>query len=138
MWIEKEIKKYEDNEEYILEGKILDITEQVIARVNELSWNKKILAKKMNTSQAWITKMLNGNNNFTLRTLIKLSIVLNFKLKVDFVPKTINFYQNESIQDYMTLVTVDKKVILLSESSESHTVISDDKFSKQAAIGGTA
>lgn len=138
MWIEKEIKKYEDNEEYILEGKILDITEQVIARVNELSWNKKILAKKMNTSQAWITKMLNGNNNFTLRTLIKLSIVLNFKLKVDFVPKTINFYQNEPIQDYMTLVTVDKKVILLSESSVSQTVISDDKFSKQAAIGGTA
>lgn len=138
MWIEKEIKKYEDNEEYILEGNILDITEQITTRINELSWSKKILAKKMNTSQAWITKMLNGNNNFTLRTLIKLSIVLNFRLNVDFVPKTINLYQNEPIQDYMTLVTVDKKVIPLSESSVSHTVSSDDKFSKQEAIGGTA
>ncbi len=138
MWIEKEIKKYEDNEEYILEGNILDITEQITTRINELSWSKKILAKKMNTSQAWITKMLNGNNNFTLRTLIKLSIVLNFRLNVDFVPKTINLYQNEPIQDYMTLVTVDKKVIPLSESSVSHTVSTDDKFSKQAAIGGTA
>lgn len=138
MWIENEIKKFEDNEEYILEGKILDITEQIVERVNELNWNKKILAKKMNTSQAWITKMLNGNNNFTLRTLIKLSMVLNFGLNVDFVPKTVNFSQNTLLPAYMTIVEGGKNVSLISESSVSKIVNSDDDFLKQTTSGATA
>lgn len=138
MWIEKEIKKYENNEEYILEGNILDITEQITTRINELNWSKKILAEKMNASQAWITKMLNGNNNFTLRTLIKLSIALNFKLKVDFVPKTINISQNVRIPVFMTIVEGGKNVSLFSESSVSQIVNSDDDFLKQATLGASA
>ena len=79
-WLKESINKYKNDPEYILEGKILDITEQISIRLKELKWSQKDLARAMNTSPAWVTKLLNGNNNFTLKTLSKLSYILDLEL----------------------------------------------------------
>jgi len=83
-WLKNKIKKYQNTEEYIIEKQILEITEQISIRLKELKWTKKDLAKKMNVSQAFITKLLNGNNNYTLKTLFKLSKLLDLELNVNF------------------------------------------------------
>lgn len=84
-WLKSKIEKYSKNEAYILEGKILDITEQISIRLQELGWSKKDLAEKMNVSQALVTKLLNGRNNYTLKTLVKLSEILDLNLEVNMV-----------------------------------------------------
>ncbi len=83
-WLKEKINKYQNTEEYILEKQILRITEQISIRLKELKWAKKDLASKMNVSQAFITKLLNGNNNYTLKTLFKLSKLLDLELNVNF------------------------------------------------------
>lgn len=104
MWLKKEIEKYQNSEKFNLETKIINITERICERLKELGWSKKDLAKEMNSSQAWITKMLSGDNNFTLRTLIKLSIILDLSLEINFFPKEKSISLNEdSITDYLTI-----------------------------------
>jgi transcriptional regulator with XRE-family HTH domain len=92
-WLKKGIDKYIDKEEYILEGKVLEITEQISKRLEELKWSNKDFAHKMKTSQAWITKLLNGKNNFTLKTLLKISKTLNMQLDI-------NLYKEKSQPTY--------------------------------------
>ena len=59
-WLTDGFEKFKDDPEYILEGRILDITEQISIRLKELEWSQKDFAKAMNTSPAWVTKLLNG------------------------------------------------------------------------------
>ena len=51
--------------------------------------NRAKLANLLNVSPPAVTKILNGNSNFTLKTLISLADALDMELKVDFVEKQV-------------------------------------------------
>ncbi|MGD9487584.1 MAG: helix-turn-helix domain-containing protein [Calditrichaceae bacterium] len=91
-WLKNKIEKHAKNDSYMLEGQILDITEQISIRLMELNWSKKDLAEKMNSSQAYITKLLNGKNNYTLKTLVKLAEILDVNLEINMVRKKGNIH----------------------------------------------
>ncbi len=48
---------------------ILEVTESMASMMDEQSVSRTELAKRMGKSPAFITKLLRGDNNFTLRTL---------------------------------------------------------------------
>ncbi|MFA7577204.1 MAG: helix-turn-helix transcriptional regulator, partial [Candidatus Muiribacteriota bacterium] len=64
---------------------VIKITEIICKKLREKKWTQKKLAQEMNVSEAYIAKMLNGNNNFTFSTLAKISSVLGIELKFDYV-----------------------------------------------------
>jgi len=82
-WLTSKIEKFSKEEDYILEKNILKITEQISIRLHELGLSKKDLAGRMHVSQAHITKLLNGKNNFTLKTLVKISKLLDVELNIE-------------------------------------------------------
>jgi transcriptional regulator with XRE-family HTH domain len=45
------------------------------------------LARKLGTSQAYVTKVLRGNANFTIRSMARLAMALDMELRVELVPK---------------------------------------------------
>jgi transcriptional regulator with XRE-family HTH domain len=107
-WLKTKIDKYSKNADYLLERQILEITEKISIRIQELGWSKKDFAEKMGVSQALVTKLLNGTNNFTLKTLVKISQLLDFELNIDmactkdqdiewFALKDIDIYKNITI-----------------------------------------
>jgi transcriptional regulator with XRE-family HTH domain len=62
---------------------ILGFTESVLEHLDIFGVSKKELAEKMNVSPAFVTKMISGRNNFTLRTMVKVARALD----CEFQPK---------------------------------------------------
>jgi transcriptional regulator with XRE-family HTH domain len=85
---EELFKIAEKNIDYAVEGAILAFTEQVVGRMKVLELNRTRLAEKIGVSPAYITKMLRGDTNFTLESMVKVGNALGAELKLALVPKS--------------------------------------------------
>jgi len=93
-WLVMSIKKYADlfakvetSEEYLNEMAIIDFTEDIIATMERLQVSRSDLAKRLGTSQAYVTKVLRGNVNFTLGTMTRLAHALGAVVRVHISPR---------------------------------------------------
>ncbi|MFA5479617.1 MAG: helix-turn-helix transcriptional regulator [Candidatus Muiribacteriota bacterium] len=84
-WFDNQFKELQKDSVFLKEGYVIKITEIICKKLREKKWTQKKLAQEMNVSEAYIAKMLNGNNNFTFSTLAKISSVLGIELKFDYV-----------------------------------------------------
>lgn len=128
-WLDEQVEKYKNDEEYILEGKILQLTEQISERLRILGWNKKILAEKLHTSQAWVTKLLNGENNFTLKSLVKISKVLGLELDIKFATEGLEktaVYSIADIQSQIAICKISGSVLLNPELTRINMIVSQN------------
>ncbi len=80
-------EKLKNDPLYLLEKKKIDITEQIWKIMEEEGISKSELAKRMGVSRGYITRILGGNTNFTLESLIKISMALKTDLQITFSPK---------------------------------------------------
>ena len=102
--------------EYWYQDAQLDLYAQVSAYIKKEDINKTELAKRLNVSKGYISQILNGNFNYTLKKLIELSLAIGL------VPKITYTSVNEIIEEdaklkvsYNTNVTeVIEKVVHLS------------------------
>ncbi|WP_286976218.1 helix-turn-helix transcriptional regulator [Candidatus Aquicultor secundus] len=78
----------EDREslEYKLEGVILEVTEEILGRMEQLGINKTDLARLLGVNKAAVTKFLRGSENLTLKTLVKVAMALGCDLSVTLPP----------------------------------------------------
>jgi transcriptional regulator with XRE-family HTH domain len=72
---------------YKVEGAIIEFTEQVADRIAALQLNRTEFAAKLNTSPAYVTKLLSGGTNFTLESMVKVADALDSEIRVQIVPK---------------------------------------------------
>jgi len=82
-WFNSLIKEFEGDLDYEFEGVILDVTEQIVKLMKTHNINRKKLADKLGCSTAYITKLLRGNQNLTLKKLLEVSLALNSKIKIE-------------------------------------------------------
>jgi transcriptional regulator with XRE-family HTH domain len=61
---------------------IIEFTEAVLEQLELHNMSKMDLAERMNVSPAYITKLIGGSNNFTLRTMVKIARSLGCELKL--------------------------------------------------------
>jgi len=73
--------------EFELEGAKLEITEELLALMEEQKISRSELARRMEVKPSRITSMLNGANNFTLETLIRAARAVNASLKLHLSPR---------------------------------------------------
>jgi transcriptional regulator with XRE-family HTH domain len=74
-----------ENQKLVAEEElILEATEQIWAQLEKLDISKKILAEKLGKSKAFVSQILNGNRNMTLRTLADIGFVLDMKPRFAF------------------------------------------------------
>lgn len=67
----------ESHPDYWIDGPISEFTEDLARLMKEQGVTRAELARRLGTSRAYITKMLGGNANFTLLTMVKLAMVLD-------------------------------------------------------------
>ena len=72
--------------EYRQEALVLEISARVHARLQQLGMSQAELARRMGVSRPMITKLLTGNSNFQLKTLLRLGDALDLDLTIDFTP----------------------------------------------------
>ena len=71
---------------YWTELAINQCAEDVFGWMQKKGWSKADLAREMGVSQAYITKIMKGNANFTLASMTKLARVLGARLELKLVP----------------------------------------------------
>lgn len=79
------IDDVEETDEYHIEGLKLEITEQIFQAMEDKKVSQSELARRLGKNRAFISKILQGKNNFTLKTLVliarKLGMEWEMKLR---------------------------------------------------------
>ena len=67
---------------YHVEGAIIEFTEE-ICRIMEVQGVSKVeLAKRLECKPAFVTKLLSGQNNFTIETMVRVARALESEIKI--------------------------------------------------------
>lgn len=72
----------EQHEDYWLAGAILEFTESVVREMERRGMTRTELAQRLGATPAYVTKILRGQVNFTLATMVKLARALDAELSV--------------------------------------------------------
>lgn len=91
-----------DSEEYKVQHVISEITEDVVARMTVSHMSRQDLANELGVSPAMVTKLLRGQNNFTVRTLVQMATALGCNVSVKMPPcgfRTVPFFIGEDTAD---------------------------------------
>lgn len=67
----------EHSRAFLEEGLILEATEAICGAMEKRCMSKAALAGRLGTSKAYVTQLLNGNRNMTLRTFASIAFALN-------------------------------------------------------------
>jgi transcriptional regulator with XRE-family HTH domain len=73
---------------YKVQGVIIEITEQIVEKMNTMGMSKSELASKIDASAPYITKLLRGKTNFTAESIVKVADALNCDVEVRLVPRS--------------------------------------------------
>ena len=76
----------EASDDYWLAGAVQDFTEEIFGLMERKGVTRSELARRLGTSPAYITKILRGNANFTLATMVRLARALGADLRVQLTP----------------------------------------------------
>ncbi len=83
-WFNDKLSAMKEDADFRLEMIILDLTEKISVRMKEKGITRAKLAEILGVTPAAVTKLLNGNPNFTLKTLLKVADALGLEFAVSF------------------------------------------------------
>lgn len=72
----------EQSETFDMEASKFDISEDIFSMMERQDVSKAKLARRLGKSRAYVTKILQGNANFTLESLVKIARALDCRLDV--------------------------------------------------------
>ena len=81
----------EDMKFYLQEKLILEVTNRIAEMMQKKNVSKSALAGKLGRTKGFITQLLNGNANMTLRTISDVMWALDSTLKVQPEPANIDY-----------------------------------------------
>ena len=70
-----------DSDTYLLESAKIDFTEEIYKCMKDKKLSRKALADKLGSSPAYVTKILRGNANFTLESMVKIAKAIGCELR---------------------------------------------------------
>jgi len=94
--IEAKIEQFRDRPGFVAHQVLLDLNEQILGRMNELGLRSKDLADLLGVSRAYVTRLLDGKPNLTVRSLAAIAIALETQLNVSLQPRAIRSWGAES------------------------------------------
>jgi len=86
-WFLENLEKVQKTFDYRLENILLEVGENIALFMKEQNLSRAQMADRLGVSRAYVTKILNGNPNLTIKSLLSLSDVLEKDLVISFRPK---------------------------------------------------
>ena len=86
-WFRDLLGADENDPDALTEDLVLDVTEQLYRRMQERGMRPSELAKRLGVSRAFVSQLLNGKSNMTLRTLVGVAFALSLRIRIEFQPK---------------------------------------------------
>ena len=79
--------KARESATYWAEQATIDFTAALAERMKELRMSRAQLANRLGTSQAYVTKALSGNTNFTIKSMAALAHALGQRVTIQLEPQ---------------------------------------------------
>lgn len=73
--------------EYWVERAVLEFTEDIVERLEAAGINRAELARRIGSSPAYVTKILRGDTNFTLESMVRIAQALGCSLRTHLQPE---------------------------------------------------
>lgn len=86
-WFGKLLEEYKDDVDFITEGIVLNLNEKIVSKMKDLRISRADLARKLGVTKAFVTKLLNGNHNLTVKTMVSIARALESDLTLDLCPR---------------------------------------------------
>lgn len=86
-------KVRENSPAFLLEGLMLRISEQILSELKDNKWTYSEFADRLGVSQPYISKLINGKPNLTLKSLAHVASVLGFTFSENLFEKEIDDYK---------------------------------------------
>ena len=87
-WIERQVAEWDADPDFILEGVLLAVNERICELMQEKKISRAELARRLGRSRAYVTRLLNGQPNVTLKTLTQIAVALGEGIEV-FIPSSV-------------------------------------------------
>lgn len=105
-WFTNMLDGFKDDPEYLTEKQILDFTAKLVNKMEELKVSRAELAKRLDVSKAFVTKLLNGNPNMTIKTMVSITHALKCSISIDIYPegfekRALYVYNNKNYKAYV-------------------------------------
>lgn len=97
------------SDEYWMDSAKLDFAIAIEARRREVNKSYADLARAMNTSNAYISKVFRGDANLTIESMVKLARAVGCNINVDLLPisaKKAPYHTRISEKEYKTLLPI--------------------------------
>ena len=96
---------------------------KVLVRLDDLKWSQKQLAEKMGVTPQQVNKIVKGQENMTLATLVKLQEILNIPLLVSSIENDLEGFFTSIIKAFKQGIEKPKgKIINLADYQQSVSV----------------
>ena len=87
-WLERKLIEWDRDPDYILEGVLIAATERICELMDRHDTSRAELARRLGKSRAYVTRLLNGQPNMTLKTLTQIAVALGEGIDL-FVPSSV-------------------------------------------------
>lgn len=81
------VEKHKQDGSLQIDEAKLELSEQIFQAMENKGISEAELSRCLNVSRSYINKILQGDTNFTIETLVKIGIALDCKFEFRFVPK---------------------------------------------------
>jgi transcriptional regulator with XRE-family HTH domain len=86
-WFKNQVNELKETSNYKIESLQLKIIERVLELLENRGLTKGDLAQRLNCSKPYITKLLNGGENLTIKKMVEIAVAIDCNLDIDFIPK---------------------------------------------------
>jgi transcriptional regulator with XRE-family HTH domain len=84
--LSRKVSEALESPEYLMEELVLDLTSEFLDRLQATSTSRAELARRIGVKAPRVTRILQGNDNFTLRTLVQMASALDCRLAFTLAP----------------------------------------------------
>jgi len=85
-WFNNKIERYKNDVDFLAEQAIINLTEKIVEKMESMNISRAELAKKLGVSKAMVTRILNGNPNLTIKTIVSIANAMDCKMDIDLYP----------------------------------------------------
>lgn len=119
-YLDKYNREHAKDPDFVIEGVKLDITLQIMDILKDRGMTKKNLADKLGVSKPYITRLLDGDSNFTLMTLVKIGIALDMNLNLLLLEKKYTSEKLHAIINHSNKQNVGSDTMLVAENTVAY------------------
>jgi transcriptional regulator with XRE-family HTH domain len=118
--------------DYKVEGAKNDFTETVVRRMEETEVTRSELAERLGKQKPQITKLLRGNNNFTIETMVEIANALGCNYRSHLEPKECEAMWLNVTREKVSLQSEDEPIYFEDEMENYEIELEDINDGKVA------